>query len=145
MNMLARIPAHDDLTTLHDRVSRLVNDLVTDDANRTRPWAPRVDAMETADALLVNVELAGIDPATVETSLTGEYLEISGEAPEPAKVDGARWYRFERRFGGFRRRIQVPFPVDAENIEATFKHGLLSIRLPKKPEVLPRKIQVKVS
>lgn len=146
MDRLARHHEQGGLTNLHDRVSRLVSDLFGEDllASGERAWVPALDIMDTGEALLVHVDLPGIDPATVETTVTGDYLEISGDKPSTDRVEGSQWYRFERRAGPFRRRIHLPWAIDTANIEASTKHGLLTIRLPKTPEVLPKKIQVKI-
>ena len=139
MTMLANLPRQDGLTAM----SRLVNDLFG--ANGERAWAPALDVVETAEALVVHVELPGIDPASVDTSVTGEYLEISGSKPAVERPENSRWYHFERGMGEFRRRVRLPFPIDVDAITAEARHGLLTITLPKRPEVLPRRIEVKVS
>jgi len=141
MNVLTRIPDQD---TVVSPVGRLFQELFGEAANGHTPaWAPAVDALETKDALLVTFELPGVDPASIETTVNGEFLEVSGEKPATQKGNDAMWYRFERRAGRFRRRIQLPFPVDLDGVEATARHGLLVIRLPKKPEMMPKKIDVK--
>ena len=147
MNMLARIPQQDGLTTLHDRVSRLFNDVLGDGpaaANGEKTWIPAIDVVDMAEEVLVQVELPGIDPKTVDTTVNGEYLEISGKKPLPEHAADAKWYRFERLSGAFRRRIHMPYKIDTDKIAATASHGLMTIRLPKAPDVLPKKIAVKV-
>jgi len=145
MNMLARIPAQGGLTTLHDRVNRLFTDFFGEGGAPTGTWVPPVDVVDTPEALLVRVELPGIDPEKVDTTISGEYLEIRGEKPMPEKIEDAKWYRFERATGAFHRRIRLPFPIDADKVEAQAQHGVLAIRLPKPAEVLPRRIDVKVA
>jgi HSP20 family protein len=71
-------------------------------------------------------------------------LTIKGARKEPAS-EGAKWHRRERGFGSFERSLELPGPVDTENVEATCKHGVLTIKLPKAPELRPRKIEVKAS
>jgi HSP20 family protein len=146
MNTLTKFSEQGGLTNLHDRVSRLVSDLFGEDllASGERAWVPALDIMDTGEALVVSLELPGIDPATVEITVTGDYLEISGEKPTTDRVEGSQWYRFERRTGAFRRRIHLPWAIDSGSIEASAKHGLMTIRLPKTPEVLPKKVKVKV-
>ena len=71
-------------------------------------------------------------------------LTIKGDRKEPT-LEGGHWHRRERAFGAFERSLALPGAVNAEEVEAWFKHGVLTIKLPKAPELRPRKIEVKVS
>lgn len=148
MTYLTRFRTEDGPTTLQREVSRLFSGLIGDEVSqsgRRSGWVPAMDVVETPEAVIVTAEVPGIEPDTLDISVNGDYLELRGEKPDESLPEKTSWYRFERAVGSFRRTLYLPMPVDADRIEAQETHGLLTIRLPKKPEVLPRKISVKAT
>lgn len=146
MANLIRLTGLDGLTAIEDRMNRIVEEVFGDRAlarGAESGWAPVVDMFETPETVVVKVEAPGVDPARINVAVSGDYLEVSGEKPGEEPPKESRWYRFERRTGEFRRRIALPFQVDATKIEASSKNGLVTIHLPKKPEILPKRIAVK--
>ena len=82
-------------------------------------------------------------PADLEIQVSGgDQLTLKGER-KPQTVENAKILRQERGYGKFVRSLQVPFPVDADNVEARFDNGVLRIRLAKEKSAMPRKIAVK--
>jgi HSP20 family protein len=140
-------PRYDEgLSNLQQHVSRLFGGLIGEEVSRSgrrSGWVPAMDVVETPEAVVVHAELPGIDPDSLDISVTGDYLELRGEKPDEQLPEKTSWYRFERTVGSFRRTLYLPVAVDANGIEAEERHGLLTIRLPKKPEVLPKKISIK--
>jgi HSP20 family protein len=121
------------------RAARFVH---THDVDNSVAWQPRSDVSELDDAYEVSVELPGIDRENVNVSFEDGVLKIEGEQ-EVESSENAKHYRRERRSGKFSRSFRVSeHNVEAENIQATFKNGVLTLRLPKAPEVLPRKIEI---
>ena len=108
-------------------------------------WAPRVNVSENETAFQIDMELAGVNPDNVNVEMKEGRLEIWGEKKVETQQDGVKFLRTERYDGTFRRAFEFPTQVDADRIEAEFKHGVLSVVLPKSEKVLPRKIEVKVS
>ncbi len=102
-----------------------------------------VDVYETADALVVKAALPGLRPEDVDISVQGDQLTIRGEYRQEAEEEKGNYHRRELRYGAFARRIPLPVQVDADKAEATFEHGLLTVTLPKTPEVRPKSIRVK--
>jgi HSP20 family protein len=146
MANLMRLSGLEGLAALEDRMNRLVQDVFGEGAlarGTESGWIPVVDMFETAESVVVKLEAPGVDPAKINLSVTGDHLEVGGEKPSVEPPKESRWFRFERRTGEFRRRIPLPFPVDANRIEASAKDGLVTIVLPKKSEVLPKRIAVK--
>ena len=146
MNRLMRLPALDGLAGLQERVNRLFGDFMTDELPTVdaRSWIPALDLTETEDAVEVKLEVPGVDPSRLEIAVVGDVLEVTGEKPvEEQRSTANGWARYERRTGSFRRRVALPVPVNADKIEARAKHGLVTIHLPKRAEVLPKRIAVK--
>ena len=105
--------------------------------------APAVDITESDKAYEVTAELPSMD----EVKVVNGNLTIEGEKQEEKEEKKKDYYLHERRFGSFERSFQVPEGVDADKIEASFKKGVLTVVLPKKPEAQKpaRKIDVKAA
>jgi HSP20 family protein len=105
---------------------------------------PAFDLWEDEDNLYVEAELPGMELSDLEIFVNGDdQLSIKGER-KPPEIEKASWHRRERSFGSFSRLMTLPQNVDAENVQAEFKNGVLTISMPKKEESKPRRIQVKV-
>lgn len=105
---------------------------------------PAVDIVEKDDAYEVTAELPGLDEKNVEVRLANGELTIRGEKQEEKEEKKKDYYLHERHFGSFERCFHVPEGVDTDKIEASFKMGVLTVTLPKKPEArkLEKKIEV---
>jgi len=90
---------------------------------------PALELEETEKHWIVRAELPGIDPRGVEVTVTEAAVRIAGEKRSESGRGG---YLFtERRFGCFERRVTLPGPVDPARARATFRHGLLTVAIPK--------------
>jgi HSP20 family protein len=109
--------------------------------------APAVDIVEKEKAYEVTAELPGMEEKDIEVKLANGDLTIKGQKQEEKEEKKKDYYLHERRFGSFERRFRVPESVDIEKIEASFKKGVLTVMLPKKPEAQKpeKKIQVKAA
>jgi HSP20 family protein len=97
-------------------------------------FVPRLDVSETDKEITISAELPGMEPEDIDISLEQNMLTISGEKQAEEEEKGKRFYRVERSYGSFYRSIPLPAEVDENKIEATFKHGVLKIRMPKTVE-----------
>ena len=107
-------------------------------------WVPAIDVAETKDEILVKAELPGTDEKDISLTLSGDNLMMKGEKKSEKEEKDKHFHRVERSYGSFQRTIALPVSVDKEKISADFKKGVLEIHLPKKPEVKPKEIQIKV-
>jgi HSP20 family protein len=104
---------------------------------------PPVNVWEETDALHVEAELPGLNLSDLEIYVTGgNQLTLKGQRKQPTPEKGV-WHREERTFGEFSRVLTLPYPVDADKVEARFENGVLHLTLPKHETARPRKIAVK--
>jgi HSP20 family protein len=109
-----------------------------------RMWAPVIDLFETKDDLVVMAELPGVQEKDVSLSITGDLLTMRGEREFGSQVKEESYHRIERAYGKFERTIQLPMPVQADKVKATYRDGVLEVRLPKAEEVKPREIKIDI-
>jgi HSP20 family protein len=109
--------------------------------------APAVDIVEKDNAYEVTVELPGLDEKNIEVKLVNGGLTIKGEKQEEKEEKRKGYYLHERQFGSFERCFPVPQGVDTNKIEASFRSGVLTVTLPKKPEAQKpeKKIEIKAA
>ncbi len=107
--------------------------------------APAVDIVEKDTAYEVTAELPGMDEKDIEVKLANGGLTIKGEKQEEKEEKKKGYHLLERHYGSFERYFTLPAGVDTDKIEASFKKGVLSVTLPKKPEAIKaeKKIEVK--
>ncbi len=104
---------------------------------------PPVNITEDNDAYYIRAELPGVKPEDIEISVEADSVTIGGERKPEELEEGASYHRREREFGKFRRVITIGGAFNTEAVEATFKDGILTIKLPKAEAVKPRQIKVK--
>lgn len=113
-----------------------------DSTSAVAEWAPSVDIEEHTDKYVLHADVPGVDPATIEITLEKGVLTLSGSREKAVEQNGVESRRVERITGRFLRRFTLPESVDAENVKATGKHGVLQIVIPKREAAKPRKIAV---
>ncbi len=138
-----------DVLSLRDEIDRLFEDFFPVRSGERRDyvadvWAPAVDIYETKDDVVVKAELPGMNKEDIKINIVDNSLVIEGEKKQEKEVKEENYYRVERRYGAFRRVIEIPVPVKTEGVEATYKDGVLEVKLPKKEEAKPKEIEVKV-
>lgn len=129
-----------------NRLQREMNHLF--DASFTRrfrpaPGFPALNVWSNEDGLFLTAEVPGLNPEDIDITVVGETLTLSGKRELDKLNGGGKFHRRERGYGNFTRTIQLPFPVDADNVGATFTNGVLNITLPRKESDKPKKITVK--
>lgn len=103
-----------------------------------------VDVYQTSDAIVVKALIAGVQPATIDIALTREMLTITGQRAEEREVEDEHYYQRELYWGSFTRTILLPEEVDVDMAEASEKHGVLMIRLPKVNKKRQTKLKVRM-
>ena len=105
---------------------------------------PAVDIIEKDNAYEITADLPGMDEKNIEVKLSNGGLMIRGEKQEERKEQKRDYYLHERSFGAFERSFSLPEGVDADKIEASFKKGVLTVTLPKRPEAIKPEKQIPV-
>lgn len=107
-------------------------------------FVPPAEVHEDDERYLVTLDVPGVTEQDLEITVRGADLVVSGRRDaERQRGDGA-YYAFERHYGAFTRTFRLPDGIDADHIDAHLQHGVLQVRLPKRPEARPRKIAVTV-
>lgn len=131
---------------LRREIDRLFEDAFGRGSDSARSgWMPAVDVREDEQGLTFEFELPGFRPEDVEVTSENGVLTVRGERHQERKedTDEGRYHLMERSSGGFSRSFQLPQGLDDEGTEASFEHGLLTIRVPKAALPQPRKIQIR--
>ncbi len=110
----------------------------------TRAWAPVFDMYETKDELVLKLELPGVREKDVSLSITGDVLTVKGERAFDQEQKDENYVHVERVYGKFERSIQLPMPVQADRVKATYRDGVLEVKLPKADEVKPKDIKIDI-
>ena len=102
-----------------------------------------VDVYQTPDAIVIKAFIAGVQPNSVDISLTREMVTISGSRSDEKEVDEEHYFQRELYWGSFSRTILLPEEVDVDLAEASERHGILMIRLPKINKKREMKLKVR--
>jgi HSP20 family protein len=105
---------------------------------------PSVDVYEEKDDVVVKAEIPGLTKEDVHVSLTDTTMTLSGEKKKEEKVKDDDYFYSERSHGKFSRTLSLPCKVKSDKGKATFKDGILEVRIPKTEEAKKRQITVKI-
>ncbi len=140
------------LTVSPNRVARDIDSMFDEFFRAPRLWAngdtnfvPRVNISENDDLVRINFEVPGMEKKDFKVTIKDKVLTISGERTFETKEEKENWVRTEMSAGQFSRSFTLPETVDAENVKADYKNGILELTLHKKEESKPREIDVEIS
>lgn len=104
---------------------------------------PSLDLSESDNAVEVRMDIPGMEAKDIDIQVNANLLTVSGERKEEREEKGKTYHRVERRVGAFSRSVTLPCPVKEDAVDAQYKNGTLTIKLPKTEEAKARKITVK--
>lgn len=107
-------------------------------------WSPQVDIAETEKEFVIKAEIPEVKKEDVKVTVENGILTIRGERKQEKEEKGKKFHRIERNYGSFTRSFTLPENVDAANIKAAFKDGMLDLHICKIAEAKPKSIDVKV-
>lgn len=113
-------------------------------AAAAKSWAPAVNVSEDADNYRISAELPDVTAEDVKVVVREGVLTLKGERKAEAKAEGVKYHLVERSHGSFQRSFTLPKDANGEKVSAEFKNGVLLVTVPKREEVKPREIEVKV-
>ncbi len=144
---LARWTPMGNLPSFQDEMNRLFDQFFRGGTGEevgwgVRPWAPPVDLYETEDAVVLTAELPGVSKEDVSIEIHHNTLLLRGERKHETEVKEDQYHRVERAYGTFQRAFVLPTLVDQEHVQATYKDGVLELRLPKSEAAKPKRIAI---
>ena len=92
---------------------------------------PTVDIFEDGTDVVVKAELPGMKKDDIDVNISDDVVTISGEKRTEEKVEKKDYYRLERSFGSFTRTLRLPSEIQSDKAKASFKEGILEVRIPK--------------
>jgi len=101
-----------------------------------------LDVTETENDFVVKASLPGVKPEDVQITVHGDTLTIRGESKAEDEKKGEHWHLRERRYGSFQRSVALSTPVNSDQAQAHYEHGVLTLTLPKSEAARPRQIKV---
>jgi HSP20 family protein len=105
-------------------------------------FEPAFEVKETKDGYLFRADLPGVRLADLDVSVTDNRIQISGHRDAEKEEKGDAFYTYERTYGSFTRAFTMPDGIDAGNIHADLRDGVLTVLVPKKAESMPKKIAI---
>lgn len=108
-------------------------------------WMPAVDVHENKDSFVLRADLPGVDPKDIDITMENGVLTLRGRRESESTKEERGYRRVERMSGEFYRRFTLPDVADPQSISARTNNGVLTVTIAKRPEVQPRRIEVKSS
>lgn len=106
-------------------------------------FAPAFEVKETKEGFVFSADVPGIKESDLDVRLTQNRLTISGKRESEKQDKNDTYYTYERSFGSFTRTFTLPDGVNTDQVKADVKNGVLTVELPKRPELQPKKVAVK--
>ena len=146
---IVRFDPFREMAALQERVNRAFGDMsrqYDDDLTTRGSWIPAVDIYQTDNhTLVLKLELPDVAREDIDLRVENNTLTITGQKQRDKAVKEEQYHRIERTFGSFSRTFTLPPTVDAGQIGAEFKNGVLTVTLPLREDAKPRQIQVTVN
>lgn len=124
-------------------MDKMFSDLMPSNYSSKNGYVPAIDIYEEDDLVIIEAQLAGIDPEKVAISIENDVLSIKGESRKESEVEDKNYYRKEIRRGSFYRSVPLPTHVQGDKASAISEDGVLKISVPKASESKPKQIKIK--
>jgi HSP20 family protein len=141
MTTLVRWEPFRELTSVQSDMNRWLNGFF-EQGREPRNWVPALDVWETDNDVVYAFDLPGIPEDKIAIEVEDDTLTVSAEREKTEETSDDRYYRFERRYGSFSRAVGLPQGVGEGEISASYRDGVLEVRVPKPAEQKPRKIEL---
>jgi HSP20 family protein len=124
-------------------LDQFFNDVDRNWRNPAPSFHPAVDIVEDKDAFVVRAELAGVAKENISVEVKDNHLVLSGKKEAVERGEEGKNRHLESRHGNFSRTFELPRNVKADAIEASFKDGALTLRIPKADDAKPKAIEIR--
>lgn len=153
MSSIIRWDPFEEVGTFSRAVDRLFDDVLlagrrpgrTAQNGPAAAWAPAVEMYETGDEVVVRAEMPNVDPSNVDVTVTDEAITIKGTARQEEEKKDRSYYRRELRYGAYVRTLPLPAEVKSGDAKATYKDGVLEVKIPKSERAKPTSVKVQVA
>jgi HSP20 family protein len=138
----------DEMGALRRSMERLFDDVFTGRPGRAVTaveWEPAVEMYETDQDVVVRAELPNIDPKQVDVTVTDDAITLKGETKREEEHKDRNYYRRELRYGAFVRTLPLATEVKSGEAKATYKDGVLEVKIPKSERAKPTSVKVQIS
>jgi len=139
---LTRWQPSQEMMSLRDAVDRLFDETFFQPLTRNGGSLLPLDVIERDNEFIVHASVPGFDPSQIDISVQGDTLTIKGQMEQAQETREGTYYLRERRAGSFQRTIRLPVGVNPDQAEAEYKHGVLTLHLPKTETAVTKKIAV---
>jgi len=129
---------------LQGEINRLFDRDLEESNGMMTSWPLRVDIREDENQVVIKADLPGMKQKEISVHIDNGRMTIAGERKFEDEAHKDNFHRVERAYGPFSRSFQLPNTTDTNNIQASYKNGVLEVALPKREEAKPRAIEVKV-
>ena len=135
-----------EVARIQSEINRLFDNLldVGGEAGAAGAFVPNADMVESEDALLLEIELPGVEPEDLSIRVNGDQIILEGEKRRWQPSAPGRYRAAERAWGRFRRVMHLGVPVNTHRAEAVLKDGLLRVRFPKVPNRRGEQVAIEV-
>jgi HSP20 family protein len=142
---LVRYDPNRGLSSLRDNINRMFDmtfPMDWEEGREVAQWRPTVDIYEKDGETVVHAELPGVKKEDIALEMKENVMTIKGKRTCEEEVDKDGYYRKERHFGSFQRSIPLSEAIDAEQIKATYRDGVLEVRIPQSEATGMRRIEI---
>ncbi len=105
---------------------------------------PGVELFDRGNDLVLRAELPGVVKEDIDLTITKDSIAMKGELKKDELIKQEDYFIAERTYGSFSRTVQMPFEIDADKVEASFRNGVLEVVLPKKEDAKPKEVRIEV-
>jgi HSP20 family protein len=143
--MLYRRPRTPSVWDEMERIQRDMNRILSSSQRgvHSAPGFPAVNIWTGEEGAVLTAEIPGVAPDELDISVVGDTLTLQGERKRPEIGENAQYHRQERGYGRFSRSVQLPFPIEVDQVEAHVDRGVLKMTLPRAEADKPKRISVR--
>jgi HSP20 family protein len=133
-----------EIENVRRQLDAMFDQLALNSPNTPVTWQPAIEVINAGDNLILKAQLPGIEGKDVEIQVTQKAVAIAGEY-RTEQTEGARGLHSEFRYGKFQRVLQLPYPIQNDQVKADFTNGILTLTLPKVVELRNKVVKINLA